>query len=257
MLTLGVDLAARPKTTAACLIDWSAGRVDVVDCRLGLDDDAIVGLGRRADHVGIDCPLGWPDAFVDRVGAHHRFEALPPDRPDDDLRLRRTDHEVRRIIGRAPLSVSTDRIGAVALRVTRLLDRLGGPGLDRSGRDGVAEVYPGGALTCWGIDHRGYKRTGPEAAARRAEIGRQLGDGLAAEVDVPTGTDDELDAFICALISRAAALGATTPVPDHLRGEARREGWIHLPTGPLNTLVIGPADILDGRRTRRLQPGNN
>ena len=143
---------------------------------------------------------------------------------------------MRDLIGRSPLSVSTDLIGTVALRCIGLLEAMGGPELDRSGGDGVAETYPGGALTCWGIDHRGYKRSGDEGAARRSEIAAALTEGLGAGVTVPIGTDDHLDAFICALLARAVALGVTTPIPHDARDTARREGWIHLPTGPLADL---------------------
>jgi predicted nuclease with RNAse H fold len=238
VLTLGIDLAARPKTTAACLLEWSRRRdLVLVESARGLDDDALLDLARRADYVGIDCPFGWPDAFVDRIGAHHRFEPLSGSGSDPDLRLRRTDRVVHGLIGRAPLSVSTDRIGTVALRCIGLLEALGGPELDRSGLAGVAETYPGGALTCWGIDHRGYKRPGDAAAGRRAAIAGSLTDGLGVSVVVPTLTDDDLDSFICALLARAVALGQTTPIPDPEVDRARREGWIHLPTGPLADLV--------------------
>ena len=42
-------------------------------------------------------------------------------------------------------------------------------------------------------------------------------------------SDDALDAVLCALIARAAALGLTVPPPDQDRERARAEGWIHLP----------------------------
>lgn len=237
MLTLGIDLAAQPKTTAACLIEWSDRGPDVVESAIGLTDHAILELTHRAECVGIDSPFGWPDAFVDRVRAHHRFEPLPAGSTPHGLRLRRTDLHVRELIGRAPLSVSTDLIGTVALRCIGLLEAMGGPGLDRTGLAGVAETYPGGALTCWGIDHRGYKRPGAEGAARRAEIAAELTDGLGVPVAIPIDTDDHLDAFVCALIIRAVSLGASTPIPDDARDAARREGWIHLPTGSLSELI--------------------
>lgn len=237
MLTLGIDLAARPRTTATCLLDWSEGVPVVTESTLDVDDDQIAELATRADLVGIDCPFGWPEAFVETVSAHHRHDPLPRGPDSEALRLRRTDLEVRDVIGRAPLSVSTDLIGVVALRCARLLETIYGSGLDRSGAAGVAETYPGGALTCWGIDHRGYKRAGPEAAARRVEIAAALRRGLGVDVGIPVRTDHHLDAFICALLARAVGLGLTTAAPKELRATARREGWIHLPTGLPAALV--------------------
>jgi hypothetical protein len=41
---------------------------------------------------------------------------------------------------------------------------------------------------------------------------------------------DRLDALVCALVTRAAALGLTRPVPlDEDAARIAREGWIHLP----------------------------
>ncbi|TMQ27689.1 MAG: DUF429 domain-containing protein, partial [Candidatus Rokuibacteriota bacterium] len=41
MITLGVDLASLPARTAACAIEWTAGRARVVDVACGQDDDAL------------------------------------------------------------------------------------------------------------------------------------------------------------------------------------------------------------------------
>ena len=62
MITGGVDLAADPKRTALCAIDWASGSVELSDGPV--DDDAIVTLAHRASLSGWDVPLGWPDAFV-------------------------------------------------------------------------------------------------------------------------------------------------------------------------------------------------
>lgn len=239
MRTLGVDMAAQPAHTAVCLLEWRDGGVDVLLDRLGAPDDLLVELATGVDVVGVDCPLGWPDAFVRRIAAHHRFE--PPGAPaaPADLRMRATDHVTHERIRRPPLSVSTDKLGIVALRWIDVMARIGGPSLDRTGSDRVVETYPGGSLTCWGIDHRGYKR-GAEAAGRREEIAAALRAGIGIGLDVPTATDDQLDAFVCALTARAFALGLVDPIPPDATARATREGWIRLPLpDSLPRLVAG------------------
>ena len=59
-----------------------------------------------------------------------------------------------------PLSVSSDKIGATALRCSTLLAEMTSKGLlvDRSGVTGVAvEVYPAASLNSWGLPFNGYK----------------------------------------------------------------------------------------------------
>jgi hypothetical protein len=54
-------------------------------------------------------------------------------------------------------------------------------------------------------------------------------------------SDDALDAVLCALIARAAALGLTEPPPPDGLEPARVEGWIHLPrSGSLAQLSHDP-----------------
>jgi len=48
--------------------------------------------------------------------------------------------------------------------------------------------------------------------------------------DACVSSDDCLDALICALVARAAAVGVTTPPTEEQQAEAESEGWIHLPT---------------------------
>ena len=63
------------------------------------------------------------------------------------------------------------------------------------------------------------------------DVGTRLSRAAAACLD---GCDDDgLDAFVCAVVARAALAGQTIhPGPEHL-DVARREGWIHVPTGEL------------------------
>lgn len=68
--------------------------------RAGADDNAILAAVAEADKVGIDCPLGWPDAFITFVCAHQAGSvAIPRGLADRgwrrSLTLRLTDKVVR------------------------------------------------------------------------------------------------------------------------------------------------------------------
>ncbi|WP_433797320.1 DUF429 domain-containing protein [Actinoplanes sp. CA-252034] len=248
MLTVGVDLAADPAGTAVAVVRWSAAGARLEDVVLPAADDAVLAAIRSADKVGVDCPLGWPEAFVSFVGAHQR-SAVPPGSATGDrawrrsLAWRHTDEVVRAAVGVVPLSVAADRIAHTALRCAFLQARLGV--VDRSGAGPLVEVYPAASLKIWGLPWRGYKR--PDQAAVRAAIV----DGLRAEApwldlgahaDRCARTDHALDAVIAALSARAAACGrATEPAPDQLAA-ARTEGWIALPTSPLAGLMTPSVD---------------
>lgn len=68
--TLGIDLAAQPRDTAICLIDWNAdgtGVVHMLDKRAD-DDDLITTIMRdEISRVGIDAPFGTPVKFISAV----------------------------------------------------------------------------------------------------------------------------------------------------------------------------------------------
>jgi hypothetical protein len=241
VITGGVDLAADPKRTALCAIDWSSGSVELSDGPV--DDDAIVTLAHRASLSGWDVPLGWPDAFVAAISEHHQG-------PEAGRGVATADPEARRLMRyrltdrrfadgsdpvRWPLSVSTDLIGVPALRAAALQRRLVDEELvvDRSGVDGaVAETYPAGALAAWGWPSRGYK--GAPGQELRVDLVDRLVAALptlsfSAEVrEAMAGSDDRLDALICALVARAVATGRGTPPPAADLPAARREGWIHV-----------------------------
>lgn len=233
MRLLGVDLASQPKNTSVAVLDGTT----LVHLANEADDDAIVDLASDCAVVGIDAPLGWPDAFVDVVTAHHRGESPPPADPKE-LQLRRTDHIVAEHSGKRPLSVSTDRIGVVALRAIRLLERLAGAGADRSGSAGVYETYPGGAVAAWALVDRSYKRADsrPERAAIVAALGRYLDLGGFTEQMVVS--DDDLDAVLCAAIVGLAAASRTHAPAESNKAQAAREGWIHIPSGPIEDLAV-------------------
>lgn len=248
MITVGVDLATEPATTALATINWSGGAAVVKSLRLGVNDDVITGAARTAVKLGLDCPLGWPDDFVAFLNEHHDGHVVAPqDVAGKDWRrrlaYRATDRAVRGATGLTPLSVAADRIGLTAMRAAGLLARFteAGQPVDRAGGGVVVEVYPAASLHRWGLPHRGYK--GKDKQPVRDGLIREL---LAAApwldlgqyVDLCSQSDDALDAVIAAMTSRAAALQRViAPAGPAQQAQARREGWIALPTTPLATLI--------------------
>ncbi|TDD15035.1 DUF429 domain-containing protein [Nonomuraea diastatica] len=247
MLTIGVDLAAEAARTAVAWLDWSGGRARLVNVRTGADDDVIVEAAMGAGKAGIDCPLGWPDRFVDFVTAHRAGHVQVPAGLAGrawrrDLAWRVTDQVVRAQTGLTPLSVSADRIGHATMRCAVLLAELAwrGQPVDRRGGGAVVEVYPAACLKRWGLSHRGYKRAANlaglgELVDRLREAAPWL--DLGEHEPLCRASDDATDAVISALAARASALGlATVPGRDQAKAAAT-EGWIALPTTPLNSLV--------------------
>ncbi len=235
VVTLGVDLAASPKRTAVCWIDWADGRAEIRDARAGATDEELLGWFERADKVGIDAPFGWPDAFVESIASHR--EGRPwPGHPMEHLRLRETDRHAHERTGIWPLSVSSNLVAIPAMRCAGLLSRYGavhGP-VPRDGSGKLVEVYPAAALKRWGLPHSGYK--GKANAASRAKLVQQLRDRtepwLAASDEIwgdCSENDDVLDAVVAALAARAAATGRCAQISAALTAAASREGWIRLP----------------------------
>jgi len=240
-ITVGVDFAASPRNTAACEVRWYDGHAVVERVVATVDDvaflsllEALPGDGR----LGVDCPLGWPVAFVRALGAHQGHAPWPARGCADrtELLWRATDGWTRQRGGRWPLSVSTDRIGVTALRAAYLLDRweaVGGT-VDRSGVTGpVLEVYPAMARRLWGM---GRVRSVDEV---EAELPIRFADPAAREAC--TSSEHVFDALVSALVARAAALGRTDVPPDDLREAAEVEGWIHLPNCSIGELTDIPA----------------
>ena len=193
--------------------------------------------------VGVDCPFGWPTPFVEAVTAHQSFEPwpgrdLPPDPFRRTLRLRRTDEYVAETTKTTPLSVSADRLGATAIRLATILDRLAitGERVDRSGAGRFLEVYPAAALKRWGLPNTGYK-AGPHKLDALGKL-MDLLQNRAPWLEFPESarnmcrlSDHAFDALISALVARAAAGGLTDPPPADATRAAATEGWIHLPAG--------------------------
>jgi len=242
---LGVDLAGDPANTGVAVLRPGPDRVVVEIGRPPVTDEVLVELGREADVVGVDAPLGWPDPFVEAVGLHHR--GLPWPMADDPVAQRRllskraTDRFVRLRTGTDPLSVSADRIGAVAMRAARLqtlwAEGWNGPA-DRGGSGRLVETYPAAALRQWGLVHRRYKGR-DRADARTALVETLLAaapwlDCAGAAGVACRSSDHSLDALVSALVALAASRGLTTPPqPGEESARASREGWIHVPTGSL------------------------
>ncbi|MEQ8842357.1 MAG: DUF429 domain-containing protein [Acidimicrobiales bacterium] len=232
MRLIGVDLGAQPARTSVCEMAWDE-RPAVVAIDSAADDDLIVEWCQGADAVGIDSPFGWPLGFVDLVRRQATTESTLTGTTSEELRMRRTDVFAWRETGKQPLSVSTDKLAIVAFRCVRLLERLRGPAFDRSGTDGVYEVYPGGALAKWGLPSRAYKRTKGLPVRERivAELAPVIDFGPFAPRVLDC--DDDLDAVLCAYLAGLATQGATRPPPADDAAFAAVEGWIHLPSGPL------------------------
>jgi uncharacterized protein DUF429 len=249
MRTVGVDLAAEPVNTGIAVIEWRSGTAEVVVAACPGTDDAIRDLATSAAKIGIDCPLGWPDTFVEFLVAHR---ALRPQSPDGvanadwrrSLANRRTDLYVRERLGMVPLSVATDRIGLTAMRAASLQALLAqdGHAIDRTGSGLLVEVYPAAGLKHWRLRrHRGYK--GGNGRRSLSELvddleqkagWLQLGDHR----QVCRDSDHVFDAVVAALLARAAALGLTSPPPAELRDAGAREGWIALPACELDELAV-------------------
>jgi predicted nuclease with RNAse H fold len=232
VLTLGIDLASQPDRTAACTVAWQDGAARITHLSLGWDDAGLLDAIDGADRVGIDAPFGWPAPFVQAVAA----PTWPADVPRASLVLRETDRWIHARTGKRPMSVSTDRIAYCAMRCAALLR---GEPRDGSGR--CVEAYPDAALRTW-LPPEGrwtsYKRA--DGQARREHLVTDLFAGLGPAFDADghvaacVASDDCLDALVCALVARAAALGGTHPPEDVPL--ARAEGWIHLPAMTLRAL---------------------
>lgn len=247
VITVGVDLSAESDKTVVACLEWSATGASLTDLTMRADDQAIVSAMLRADKAGIDCPLGWPDEFVDFVVAHRAAQAVAPEDVAGRewrrrLAFRRTDEEVRSRTGLVPLSVATNLLGLTAIRCSSLLAHLAtlGRPVDRSGQGVVVEVYPAASLEMWGLRSRGYK------GAARADALTNLVDDLRThaswlDLNVHEGAcredDDAFDAVIAALTARAAATGRTFGPDESQLAAASTEGWIAMPSAPLSGLA--------------------
>jgi predicted nuclease with RNAse H fold len=237
-LTLGIDLSSMPKDTSACLLEWHGQSARVVTIENHCTDDSLDALHAEAAATGIDAPLGWPLAFRGAVQSWQLDQWSPGIR--DDLCYRETDIFVRRHLGILPLSVSTDRIALPAMRAMAFLRRHGIK--DRSGGEGVYEVYPAGALKAWGLAYRGYKKDPAGLPVRKRLLDRILAGIPVKGAGKCLDSGHAFDALIAAIVTREASAGRTYGPPSE---NSRSEGWIHLP------LAWGP---MDGREFNKQAP---
>jgi predicted nuclease with RNAse H fold len=245
VITAGIDLAAEPKATALALIEWGKNQAELQLLSLGVADEQIVGLAKSADKIGIDCAFGWPVEFFEFLTQHMNPNQTPKGIDGAmewrrTLSYRETDREVRKITGRWPLSVSTDRLGLTAMRNAGLLARFqeAGVNVDRSGEGTACEVYPGATLRLWGFESSGY-RTEIEIRGKLLEKLKSQAPwlDLSSFEDQMLQSTDCFDAVIAALAARAVALDVySKPTKDQL-AKAKVEGWICLPSGDISTLI--------------------
>lgn len=238
-LVAGIDLAADPRKTGLAVLREEGHVVRLDDVHVGASDDDVLAAIIPASKAGVDVPFGWPRRFVDLVAGHQAGYLESPAHTGPDWRravlYRETDLEVRRQVGKTPLSVAADKIAYPAIRwavIAARLRELDIPTpLDGSGV--VCEVYPGAALAAWGLGAQRYKK------AAGALVRGQLVDALSARwpwldwaghQDVCAASDDALDAVIAAVVAREVLLGRAISPRAELAAAAADEGWIWLPT---------------------------
>ena len=240
MKFVGIDLAARPRNTSMCVLDWgTAPRVQAIH-RPATDACIVRAAGNDVAAVGIDSPFGWPLPFLSFV-----LSGRKPSRPDsltqadfDRLKYRSTDLWVRehfQSVGKTvrPLSVATDKLGAVALRCIHLVQRLAA--IRR--HETILEVYPAASLANWIALQGSYKASSSDKQAANANRRRIVDLFVCHGLDVSTfgetlsNSDDDLDALVSALTAALSYAGKTHPPPPHLEDLAASEGWIHVPIG--------------------------
>lgn len=252
---LGIDLAAQPTKTCACVLESEGTRL-TARLHAGCDDEELTALVDGCRKVAIDAPFGWPEAFVGAVAGHHDGKRWPKPGEDgltaltESLCFRATDRAVTQV--RRPLSVAADKLGVTAMRCARLLDAWGkqGKAIDRTGSGRFVEVYPAAALVRWGLDPQGYKgaKGKRKLSTLLAKLRRQLPvlDLKTGDRELVASSDDAFDALVAALVGRAALLDLTDGPPKSLHDDAFREGWIHIP-------VRGSLPVLGATR-RELTP---
>lgn len=245
MLTAGLDLAAQPAATSLAVIDWQPNSARLLSLELGVADTRVIELSNQVDKLGIDCALGWPLEFIEFLNRYAQLvEAKPVIDGGIDWRrqisFRESDREVRRITGRWPLSVATDRLGLTAMRAAGLLSKLQEQGIDidRAGFGKIVEIYPGASLRLWQFETAGYRTSAQIRQKLIARLQQNLpGLDLANFIEIMVSSCDAFDAVIASLAARASAIGQSTAPSASQVAVAKIEGWIHLPKNPITQLL--------------------
>jgi hypothetical protein len=254
VITAGVDFASQVTNTATCCLAWGPNSATLESFNEACDDDYLLALSSRVAKFGIDVPLGWPSPFVEAVAMHADNGAWPlryeHSKNANEYRLRQTDLHVGRSNLPLPLSVAADRIAIPTMRAAALVSKIT-PKVVLDGSGLVCEVYPAAALARWHFTSRGYK--GASKRDTRALLVNEFAQRTSSWLDIEKDfwalcvkNDNLFDALVAALVSRAALLGLTEPIPMDLREAARKEGWIAIPReGSLSQLTPGTASIND------------
>jgi predicted nuclease with RNAse H fold len=248
MITLGIDLASQPTNTATCVITWGE-KVAIDIPSATADDEQLVTLIGDADRVGIDVPFGWPLPFVNALSGYYQGRGWMAGH-GDAVQLRKTDQVVKRLTGKLPLSVSSDKTAIPAMRAAHLLSAID-PDMDRSGQGRLVEVYPAAALRSWGFPSDGYK--GKAGQAVREALVQSFLQRTRRWVEVTpevqkccVQSDHAFDALVAAIVARAAHLKLVHEPDDADMELARVEGWIALPlTDSLDRLATSPSTSID------------
>ncbi|MGC2167856.1 MAG: DUF429 domain-containing protein [Acidimicrobiales bacterium] len=264
---VGIDLASQPSETGVVVlvVEGANARVSLPGApgaKFVADDANLVGIVDERTAVGLDAPLGWPDDFVAAVASHRTsarwpaYEHRSSDKIRQTLCYRTTDLYVQQHLKMTPLSVSSDRIGVVAMRAARLQSlwvRRWGDIEERDGSGRLIETYPAAALAVWGLRQpHGTPYKGGRASEResRRETRREILAKIVGETKAWLTIDDDVrvgavnsdhifDALICALVALAARANMTGAVPEDARDAARREGWIHFPKDRESLAALG------------------
>jgi predicted nuclease with RNAse H fold len=234
MKALGIDLATESKKTGVVIVEVDAAG-NAVAHRIAepVSDDLLVTLAREVDVIGIDAPFGWPRGFTEALAAHGAGQGWPPGANRALLRHRETDRAVHAATGIWPLSVSTDKLGATAMRCAHLQSRWAnevwdGVAAPRDGSGPLVEVYPAATLKMLGLPFQSYKGTGGVDQRRVILAGLSTWVDVANVYEASLASDDVLDAVVAAMTARAAAEGSTAHPTEAERATALVEGWIHI-----------------------------
>nr|WP_320049426.1 DUF429 domain-containing protein [uncultured Desulfuromonas sp.] len=223
---IGIDCATRPQKTGVALGVLHDDRVIIERCAVGDRHhgalDLILDWVSRDDEVilGLDAPLGWPEAMGRQLVNHQAGMALSSEA--HAMFRRYTDTEIKQRLGKQPLDVGSNLIARTAHMALTLLQQLReatglpiplawAPCEDERWR--AIEVYPAATRLVHGVRDKGGHLAGLESVLDWSCVSA-----------VVAASDDAADAAVCALTAADFYRGRTLPPPDEAL--ARREGWI-------------------------------